>query len=108
MLAKLNYVSVDHHHRDPDFTVAGNLDEDITAVCEPGQEIDLNAIAPMYERPDEITTEGSEVSDLVAGAVVYEPPERLVADGDVDFFWITHRNDKTPAIVEAAVEHGVP
>jgi predicted dehydrogenase len=47
------------------------------------------------------------VADLVRGATVYEDPERLVADADVDVVWITYRNDETPGIVEAAVENGV-
>jgi predicted dehydrogenase len=61
----------------------------------------------MDDRPDEVTTEGQDVSSLVAGATVYEDPHRLVADEAVDVVWITYRSDETPAIVESAVENGV-
>jgi predicted dehydrogenase len=61
----------------------------------------------MDDRPDEITTEGQSVGDVVAGAAVYADPERLLADADVDVVWITYRNDEIPGIVEAAVENGV-
>ena len=107
MSVNVGYVGVDHHHRDPYFVVASTLDLDITAVCEPGRRVDVENIAAMDDRPDEITTEGHEVSELVAGAAVYEDPERLLAEADVDVVWITYRNDETPSIVESAVEHGV-
>ncbi|WP_227379357.1 Gfo/Idh/MocA family protein [Haladaptatus halobius] len=107
MGVKIGYVGVDHHHRDPYFAVASGLDIDITAVCEPGKRVDLGSLAAMDERPDEITTEGQEVADLVAGATVYEDPHHLIADGDIDVVWITYRNDKTPSIVETAVDNGV-
>ena len=104
---KIGYVGVDHHHRDPYFAIASGLNLDITAVCEPGREIDLANLAAMDERPDEITTESQNVADLVRDATVYADPERLVEEADVDVVWITYRNDETPSIVEAAVENGV-
>ena len=107
MSASVGYVGVDHHHRDPYFAVASGLDVDITAVCEPGQRIDVETLAAMDERPDEITTEGEAVADLVADASVYEDPHRLVADADIEVAWITYRNDATPSIVETAVDNGV-
>ena len=107
MAANIGYVGVDHHHRDPYFTVASGLDVDVTAVCEPGRRIDTDSLAAMDERPDEITTEGQDVSELVAGASTYEDPHRLVAEADTDVVWITYRSDETPAIVSSAVENGV-
>ncbi|MEF8825486.1 MAG: Gfo/Idh/MocA family oxidoreductase [Halapricum sp.] len=107
MATKVGYIGVDHHHRDPYFAIASGLDVDITAVCEPGRSIDIENLAAMDDRPDEITTEGQDAAGLVAGATVYEDPERLVAEADVDVVWITYRNDETPSIVEAAVDHGV-
>lgn len=107
MGARIGYVGVDHHHRDPYFAIASGLGLDIAAVCEPGREIDLESLAAMDERPDEITTEGQDIAELVEGAVGYADPERLVAEADVDVVWITYRNDETPSIVETAVEHGV-
>ena len=74
MTERIGYVGVDHHHRDPYFAIASGLGLDITAVCEPGREIDLANLAAMDERPDEITTEGQEVADLVEGATVYPTP----------------------------------
>ncbi|WP_137290583.1 Gfo/Idh/MocA family protein [Natronorubrum halophilum] len=107
MDAKIGYVGVDHHHRDPYFTIASGLDLDITAVCEPGRRVDVDNLAAMDDRPDEITTENDNVADLVAGASVYEDPHRLTAEADVDVVWITYRSDETPSIVESAVENGV-
>lgn len=107
MVVKLGYVGVDHHHRDPYFAIASGLEVDITAVCEPGRQIDTEHLAAMDERPDEITTEGQEIADLVEGATVYEDPHRLVAQTDLDVVWITYRNDETPSIVNAAIENGV-
>ncbi|MFC6964635.1 Gfo/Idh/MocA family protein [Halocatena marina] len=107
MVVKLGYVGVDHHHRDPYFAIASGLEVDITAVCEPGRQIDTRQLAAMDERPDEITTEGQEIADLVKGATVYEDPHRLVAQTDLDVVWITYRNDETPSIVDTAIENGV-
>lgn len=107
MGTKIGYVGIDHHHRDPYFTVASELGLSVTAVCEPGRRVDLDSIAAMDDRPDEITTEGQEIADLVAGASVYEDPHTLVAEADIDVVWITYRNDETPAIVETAVNDGV-
>jgi predicted dehydrogenase len=104
---RIGYVGVDHHHRDPYFAIASGLGLDITAVCEPGRDLDLANLAAMDDRPDEITTEGQNVADLVSGATVYRDPHELVADGEVDVVWITYRNDETPSIVESAVENGV-
>lgn len=103
----IGYIGVDHHHRDPYFAIASNLGVDITAVCEPGRRIDLEHLGSMDDRPDEITTEGQDAAGLVAGASVYEDPKRLIADADIDVVWITYRNDRTPSIVETAVDHGV-
>jgi|AntRauTorcE11898_2_1112593.scaffolds.fasta_scaffold00239_19 predicted dehydrogenase len=107
MSVRVGYIGVQHHHRDPYFAVASGLDVTITAVCEPGERVDIDTLAAMDDRPDEITTEGQEVAALVDGASVYEDPERLVAEADIDVVWITYRNDETPAIVEAAVDNGV-
>ncbi|MGB9933972.1 Gfo/Idh/MocA family protein [Haloarcula amylolytica] len=107
MPVKIGYVGVDHHHRDPYFSVASGLDLDVTAVCEPGRRVDVKNLTAMDERPDEVTTEGQDVSDLVAGASVYEDPHRLVAEADIDVVWITYRSDETPAIVSSAVNEGV-
>ena len=107
MDVKIGYVGVDHHHRDPYFAIASELGLDVAAVCEPGRDLDLSELAAMDERPDEITTEGQDVADLVRGASAYEDPHRLVADADVDVVWITYRNDETPSIVESAVDEGV-
>jgi len=107
MSTKIGYVGVDHHHRDPYFTVASGLGLDVTAVCEPGRQVDLDSLTAMDDRPDEITTEGGDVADLVADAEVYEDPHRLAAEADIDVVWITYRSDETPAIIETAVENGV-
>jgi len=107
MATKVGYIGVNHHHRDPYFAIAGGLDVDITAVCEPGESIAVENIVAMDDRPDEITTEGQDAAELVAGATAYEDPHELVANGDVDVVWITYRNDETPGIVETAVDHGI-
>ena len=107
MATKVGYVGVEHHHRDPYFAIASGLDVDITAVCEPGQQIDRSDLTAMDERPDEITTEGQDVADLVSGTSVYEDPHQLAADADIDVLWATYRNDEMPSIVETAIENGV-
>ena len=107
MGTNIGYIGIDHHHRDPYFAVASELDATVTAVCEPGRRVDVENIAAMDDRPDEITTERQGVADLVSGATVYEDPHRLVADDTVDVAWITYRSDETPAIIESAVDHGV-
>ncbi|AKU09150.1 Gfo/Idh/MocA family protein [Haloferax gibbonsii] len=107
MGTNIGYIGIDHHHRDPYFAVASELDATITAVCEPGRRVDVENIAAMDDRPDEITTEGQDMADLVGGAAVYEDPHELVSDADVDVAWITYRSDETPAIIESAVENGV-
>jgi predicted dehydrogenase len=107
MPVSVGYIGVDHHHRDPYFAIASGLDVSIDAVCEPGQDIDIENVAAMDERPDEITTEGQDIQELVGGAATYEDPDALIADSGVDVVWITYRNDETPAIVDTAVEHGV-
>ncbi|WP_231188773.1 Gfo/Idh/MocA family oxidoreductase [Haladaptatus sp. DYF46] len=107
MGVNIGYVGIDHHHRDPYFAVASELDATITAVCEPGRRVDVDSITAMDERPDEVTTEGQNVTDLVAGAAVYENPHELVADNSIDVVWITYRSSETPAIIESAVENGV-
>ena len=107
MCAKIGYIGVDHHHRDPYFAIASGLDVEVTAVCEPGRRVNLETLTAMDDRPDEITTEGEAVADLVVDAAVYEDPHRLLADADIDVAWITYRNDKTPTTVETAVDNGV-
>ncbi|WP_424005199.1 Gfo/Idh/MocA family protein (plasmid) [Haloarcula salina] len=107
MDVRLGYVGIDHHHRDPYFAVASELGATVSAVCEPGRRVNVENVAAMEDRPDEVTTEGQDAGDLVAGATVYEDPHRLVAEADVDVAWITYRNDETPAIVESAVDNGV-
>lgn len=107
MGVNIGYIGIDHHHRDPYFAVASELDTTVTAVCEPGRQVDVESIAAMDERPDEVMTEGQNVSELVSGASVYEDPHELVADESVDVVWITYRSDETPAIIESAVENGV-
>ncbi len=107
MPTKVGYVGVDHHHRDPYFAIASGLDIDVTAVCEPGRELDIADVAPLADRPDEITTEGADVAAVAQGATVYDDPQELLEAADIDVVWITYRNDETPAIVDAAVDHGV-
>jgi predicted dehydrogenase len=107
MEVTVGYVGVDHHHRDPYFAIASGLDVDIAAVCEPRRDVDLGTLSAMDDRPDEITTEGQEISDLVGGATVYTDPHELVAESGVDVVWISYRNDETPSIVDSAVENGV-
>jgi predicted dehydrogenase len=107
MVVTVGYIGVDHHHRDPYFSVASGLDVEIAAVCEPGRTVDVATLNAMDERPDEVTTEGRDVGELVRGAAVYEDPHELIADADVDVVWITYRSDETPAIVDTAVEYGV-
>ncbi|WP_129115301.1 Gfo/Idh/MocA family protein [Halegenticoccus tardaugens] len=107
MTVNIGYVGIDHHHRDPYFAVASQLDATVTAVCEPGREVDVKNLTAMDDRPDEVTTEGQDVSDLVRGAAVYENPHRLVGDESVDVVWITYRSDETQSIIESAVENGV-
>lgn len=107
MGARIGYIGVDHHHRDPYFAIANGLDVDLTAVCEPGRRVELDSLTAMDARPDEITTEGQDIESLVGGATVYDDPMELITDGDVDVVWITYRNDETPSIVETAVDHGV-
>jgi predicted dehydrogenase len=107
MSVNVGYIGVEHHHRDPYFAVASGLDVDITAVCEPGEEIAVTDITTMDDRPDEITTEGQEVPELVRGATAYTDPHDLLQEADVDVAWITYRSDETPAIVDTAVEEGV-
>jgi predicted dehydrogenase len=107
MSTTVGYVGVDHHHRDPYFAVASSLGLDVAAVCEPGRRVDPDELTAMDDRPDEITTEGSDLADLVAGATVYEDPHDLVTESGVDVLWMTHRNDEMPAVVETAVDHGV-
>jgi predicted dehydrogenase len=107
MVTTVGYVGVDHHHRDPYFSMASGLDVEIAAVCEPGRRVDVENLTAMDDRPDEITTEGESIADLVGGAAVYEDPHELVAEADIDVVWITYRNDETPAIVDTAVDHGV-
>jgi predicted dehydrogenase len=107
MVVTIGYVGVDHHHRDPYFSMASGLDVEIAAVCEPGRTVDVENLTAMDDRPDEITTEGEAIADLVGGASVYEDPHELIAEADIDVVWITYRNDETPAIVDTAVDHGV-
>lgn len=107
MTVSVGYIGVDHHHRDPYFTIASNLDIDIRAVCEPGRQVDLANLTAMDDRPDEITTEEEPVAELVADASVYEDPHELIEESSVDAIWITYRNDTTPDIVETAIKHGV-
>lgn len=107
MGVSIGYIGIDHHHRDPYFAIASNLDATIDAVCEPGRDVDPTALAAMDDRPDEITTEDEAVADLVAGAEVYSDPYRLVETAAVDLVWITYRNDHTPGIVQAAVDEGI-
>lgn len=107
MATKVGYIGVDHHHRDPYFAIASELDLTITAVCEPGRRVDLANLTAMDERPDEITTENEQVAELVADAAVYEDPHQLIKEGDIDVIWVTYRNDETPSIVETAVENSV-
>lgn len=107
MVVTVGYVGVDHHHRDPYFSMASGLDVEITAVCEPGRTVDVENLTAMDDRPDEITTEGESIADLVGGASVFADPHELIADADIDVVWITYRNDETPAIVDTAVDHGV-
>ncbi|MFC6724925.1 gfo/Idh/MocA family oxidoreductase, partial [Halobium palmae] len=83
MGVKIGYVGVDHHHRDPYFAVASELDATVTAVCEPGRRVDVDNLTAMDDRPDEVTTEGQDAADLVAGAEVYEDPHRLASEADV-------------------------
>ena len=68
MGVNIGYVGIDHHHRDPYFAVASQLDATVTAVCEPGRRVDVANIAAMDDRPDEVTTEGQDASELALRA----------------------------------------
>ena len=104
---RVGYVGVEHHHRDPYFQIAATLPVEITAICEPGEEIDVADIAPLADRPDEIESAGEDVTGVVAGASTYAEPQALIESGEVDAIWITYANDAVPAIVETAVENDV-
>lgn len=104
---RVGYVGVEHHHRDPYFQIASELPVTIAAVCEPGKRVEEADLAPLEDRPDEITAAGSDVAAVAADATVYEDPEALLAAESLDALWITYANDETPAIVDAAVEEGV-
>ena len=104
---RVGYIGTDHHHRDPYFQIASNLPVEITAVCEPGRTIDMSDLAPLEDRPDEITSADNDVASVAADATIYDDPEDVIAAGDVDAIWITYANDAVPGIVESAVEHGV-
>ncbi|MFB6170790.1 MAG: Gfo/Idh/MocA family protein [Haloarculaceae archaeon] len=107
MTTRTGYVGVDHHHRDPYLQVAGRLPVDLVAVCEPGEAYAPEDVQPMADRPDEITSEGADLSAVLSGVETYADPHRLLREADVDAVWITYANDEVPAIVDTAVEAGV-
>ncbi|MDX1745275.1 MAG: Gfo/Idh/MocA family oxidoreductase [Halobacteriales archaeon] len=107
MSTRVAYIGLDHHHRDPYLTIAASLPVDIVAVCEPGEDVDPSTLTALSDRPDEITTEGTDIAAMVADATAYSDPETLFAEADVDVVWITYSNDAVPGIVAAAVEAGV-
>lgn len=104
---RVGYVGVEHHHRDPYFTIASELPVEITAVCEPGKHVEPADLKPMEDRPDEITDGGDAAIEVAERASFYEDPGELIADADVDLLWITYSNAGTPDIVERAVDAGV-
>lgn len=105
--ATIGYVGVDHHHRDPYFRIAEELDLTIAAICEPGVDIERRDLRPLQERPDEITASSGDIPDIVRDAVIYRDPKRLIESETLDAIWITYANDRTPEIVEHAVDNGV-
>lgn len=104
---RIGYVGVKHHHKDPYFEIASNLPVTIDAVCEPGERVDREDLAPLEERPDEITAADESVTDVARDATIYEDLDELLASEAPDALWITYANDRTPAIVEAAIKAGV-
>ena len=104
---RVGYVGVEHHHRDPYFSIAEELPVEITAVCEPGKEIEPDDLRPMADRPDEITSGGTAAIEVADRAAFYADPDALIDDADLDLVWITYSNAATPAIVESAVNAGL-
>lgn len=104
---QVGYIGVEHHHRDPYFSIAEELPVDIIAVCEPGKELEPADLRPMADRPDEITSGGTAAIDVADRASFYDDPIDLIQNVDLDLLWITYSNAATPAIVDAAVKAGV-
>lgn len=104
---RVGYIGVEHHHRDPYFTIAADLPVEITAVCEPGKEVEPADLRPMEDRPDEITEGGDAATDVAETASFYADTGELIANADVDLLWITYSNAETPAIVQEGVEAGL-
>lgn len=104
---KIGYVGVDHHHRDPYLQLSAALPVEVTALCEPGKDYTAKDVRPHTDRPDEIATEGADISAIAERATIYADPEELIADSGVDVIWVTYRNDEVPDIIDAAIEHDV-
>ena len=104
---RVGYVGVEHHHRDPYFTIAAELPVDIVAVCEPGTPIGPDDLRPMEDRPDEITEGGQAALEVAQRAEFYADPAEMIDSEDLDLLWITYSNQETPEIVEHAVNAGL-
>jgi predicted dehydrogenase len=105
--ARVGYVGVDHHHRDPYLGATKRLPVEVVACCEPDRSYTAADVRTHVDRPDEIPAEGVDVGRVVEGATFYEDPETMLDDAELDVLWVTYRNDAVPGIVDAAVEAGV-
>lgn len=104
---RVGYVGVEHHHRDPYFTIAADLPVEIVAVCEPGKDLVPADIVPLEDRPDEITDGGSEAERIARTADIYQDPTALIERAEIDLLWITYASDRAPEIIETAARAGI-
>lgn len=91
MVETIGYIGLHHSHRRPYLESLGQLPVEITCACEPDEGFDLDRVTEL---------------DLDA-VPLYRDPSALLASEDVDAVWVTLPNRDTPAVLEAAIEHGV-
>ena len=88
-MTSIGYLGLDHHHRGPYLDSIEQLDAEVTAVADPRETPDSLGIARLGDVP------------------FYDDPVELLDDTDVDLVWMTLSNQKTPAVIEAAIERDI-
>lgn len=90
MTRRIGYVGLDHHHRAPYLETIAQLDAEVVATADPDG-----------QRPADVG------ADAVADHPWYAGVDDLLASAEVDLLWVTCSNRATPAIIDAAIDHGV-
>ena len=85
----VGYIGLNHHHCEPYLATLETLPVEVTCACEPDPTFDPESVVGLGDVP------------------VYDDPETLLAEEDVDAVVVSLSNRETPGVIELAVDAGI-